>query len=350
MRSRKVNLILCLLIVLLIVSFLLNVGMGAVRISAMQSLGILGDALWMNTDVSYESQQASVLMSIRLPRVILATLIGAGLGMSGAAMQGLFRNPLADPSLIGISSGASLAAVSFIVVGVKFSMSLSGMSGVLSLSTVTFLGAFITAIVVYRLSQVSGKTIVSMMLLTGIAVNALTSAMTGFFTYSASDAQLRSIVFWTLGSLGGATWNNVMAITPFILLPLIVLPAIAKQLNAFALGESSASHLGVNIEKVKRLIVVLTALCVGASVAVAGVIVFIGLIVPHVMRMIAGPDHRYLLVFSALFGSVLLLNADLFSRVIFAPSELPISVVTGIIGAPVFLYLLLKERKTHKLA
>lgn len=338
------------LIGLLLISFLLNVGFGAVSMSVPQSLAILADAAGMKTSVLYEPQQASVLMSIRLPRVLLALLIGAGLGISGAAMQGLFRNPLADPSLIGISSGASLSAVAFIVAGIQFSAVLSGLLGVYALSVVTFLGAFVTAIVVYRLSQVSGKTIVSMMLLTGIAVNALTSAMTGFFTYSANDAQLRSIVFWTLGSLGGASWSNLAGVLPFILIPVLILPGLAKQLNSFALGESSAAHLGVNTEKIKRLIVILTALCVGASVAVAGVIVFIGLIVPHVMRMIAGPDHRYLLVFSALFGAVLLLNADLVSRTVFAPSELPISVITGMIGAPVFLYLLLKERKAHKIA
>jgi iron complex transport system permease protein len=349
MRSRKIKLIFFMLIALLFISFILNVGIGAIRISPVQSLAILVKYLGIDTGVQYEPQQRAVLASIRLPRVLLATLIGAGLGISGAAMQGLFRNPLADPSLIGISSGASLAAVAYIVVGISFSATVSGLLGVYALSVITFLGAFATAVVVYRLSQVNGRTIVSMMLLTGIAVNALTSSITGFFTYSANDVQLRSIVFWSLGSLGGATWNNVAGILPFILLPLLALPAMAKQLNAFALGESGAAHLGVDTERVKKWIVILTALCVGASVAVAGVIVFIGLVVPHVMRMIAGPDHRHLLPFSALFGAVLLLNGDLVSRTAFTPSELPISVITGMIGAPVFLYLLLKERKTHKL-
>ncbi len=350
MGLRKIKLIYIIMIVLLIISFIFSIGIGAVYIRPLQSLGIIADACGFNTYIAYEQQQASVLMSIRLPRVLLAVLIGAGLGISGASMQGLFRNPLADPSLIGISSGASLAAVAFIVVGVSMSATLTGLLGVYALAVVTFLGALVTAIVVYRLSQVSGRTVISMMLLTGIAINALTSAFTGFFTYSANEAQLRSIVFWSLGSLGGATWNNVVGLIPFILLPVIILPFFAKQLNTFALGENGAAHLGVNTEKVKRIIVILTALCVGSSVAVAGVIVFIGLIVPHVMRLIAGPDHRYLLVLSALFGAVLLLNADLFSRVAQAPSELPISIITGIIGAPVFLYLLLKERKAQRLA
>lgn len=346
MGSQKIKLIYLIMIVLLIISFIISVGIGAVPIKPVQSLAIIADACGFHINIPYEEQQYSVLTSIRLPRVLLAILIGAGLGISGASMQGLFRNPLADPSLIGISSGASLAAVSFIVVG---SLSLTGMAGIYTLSVVTFVGALITAIIVYRLSQVSGRTVISMMLLTGIAINALTSAFTGFFTYSANEAQLRSIVFWSLGSLGGATWNNVVGLIPFILLPVITLPFLSKQLNAFALGENAAAHLGVNTEKIKRLIVILTALCVGASVAVAGVIVFIGLIVPHVMRLIAGPDHRYLLALSALFGAVLLLNADLFSRTVQAPSELPISIITGIIGAPVFLYLLLKERKAQKI-
>lgn len=340
--------LLLLLIALLVISILLNAGIGAIRIAPYDSLAILLKPLGIDLGGTYSAQQEAVLRSIRLPRLLLAAMIGGGLGIAGAAMQGLFRNPLADPSLVGVSSGASLAAVSYIVLGINLSVGIGGLAGMYALSIVTFAGALTTALIVYRFSQVGGKTIVSMMLLTGIAINALAGALTGFFTYSANDAQLRSIVFWTLGSLGGATWSNVWGAAPFILVPVLILPLMAKQLNAFSLGERSAAHLGIATERVKRWVVVLTALCVGASVAVAGVVVFVGLIVPHVMRMIAGPDHRYLLVFSALFGAVLLLNADLFSRVVFAPAELPISVITGIIGAPVFLYLLIKERKTHQ--
>jgi ABC-type Fe3+-siderophore transport system, permease component len=343
------NLFLPVLIVLLLISALSGVGIGAVSIGPMQVMGILGKAIGINTDIVFESSQEAVLLSIRLPRVLLAVCTGAALAISGAAMQGLFRNPLADPGLIGISSGASMAAVFFIVSGVKQLIGLSDTLGIYALSVVTFTGAFLTTIVVYRLSQVSGRTVISMMLLAGIGVNALTSAITGMFTYSANDAQLRSIVFWTLGSLGGATWTNIIGILPFTLIPVFIMPGMAKSLNAFSLGENNALHLGVDIQRVKRTIIILSALCVGASVAVTGVIAFLGLVVPHIVRMLCGPDHRYLLPFSALAGAILLINADLISRTLFTPSEIPIGIITSIIGAPFFLYILLKERKTNRL-
>lgn len=336
-------------VLLLLVSIILSVGMGAVFISPLQVLSILADSMGMKTSIAFTETQSAVLTAIRLPRVLLAILVGGSLAISGASLQGLFRNPLADPSLIGISSGASLAAVACIVLGLNSVSGWNALTNAYSLSIITFGGALATAIVVYRLSQSGGKTIISTMLLAGIAINALTGAFTGVFTYAASDVQLRSITFWMLGSLGGATWNNVIGILPFTLIPILLLPSTAKSLNTFSLGEHNASHLGTNTERVKAVVILLTTLCVGASVAVTGVIGFIGLIVPHILRLLMGPDHRHLLYLSALLGAIVLVSADLAARTLFVPTELPIGILTSLIGAPVFLYIVIKERKAQKI-
>ncbi|MCC6187214.1 MAG: iron ABC transporter permease [Chitinophagaceae bacterium] len=348
MQSTKIRAITISISCLLIVSVVMGMGMGAVSISPLQIMAILVGKTSMNTSIQYSDVQESVLVAIRLPRVLLAVLIGSSLAISGAAMQGLFRNPLADPSLIGISSGASFAAVAAIVLGINSVGIITSVAGTYALSFVTFLGALITAVLVYRLSQSGGKTIITTMLLAGIAINSLAGAGTGLFTYAANDAQLRSITFWMLGSLGGATWSSVLGILPFTLLPVFVLPHFAKALNAFSLGEANAAHLGTNTERVKIIIVLLAALCVGASVAVAGIIGFVGLVVPHIIRLSIGPDNRYLLLLTPILGALLLVSADLAARTLFIPSELPIGIITSLIGAPFFLYMVVKELKTQK--
>ncbi len=349
MKSLPVKIATPILFVLLGIMIILSVGIGAVEIAPGQTLGILAKRMGISSNGTFTTQQENVLWHIRLPRVFSAILIGSALAISGASMQGLFRNPLADPGLIGISSGASMTAVMSIVLGARLFPGVSGMTSLYSLSAITFMGAFATMIIVYRLSNVNGKVVITTMLLAGIAINALAGAITGIFTYNANDAQLRSITFWTLGSLGGTTWTNVTALLPFTLIPVIILPRLSKSLNALALGENTAIHLGINIEQAKRIIIILTALCVGASVAVAGIIGFVGLVIPHIVRKMIGPDHRYLLPLSALTGALLLVSADLVSRTAFAPSEIPIGIITAMVGAPFFLYILIKQRKTSRL-
>ena len=333
----------------LVISVLISIGCGAVSISPAQTLAILAKHTGIACPIPFTEQQDSILSIIRLPRVLLAGLTGAALAMAGTAIQGLFRNPLADPALIGISSGASVTAVLFIVMEHRLFMTLSAMTGIYALSIASFAGAFITTLLVYSLSQVNGKTIVSTMLLAGIAINALSGAITGLFTFGANDAQLRSITFWALGSLGGATWQTLAGILPFLLLSLVFLTWMSKPLNGLALGEANAQHLGINTERTKRMIILLTASSVGASVSVTGVIGFVGLVVPHIIRTAIGPDHRRLLILSALAGAVLMVVADLVSRTLMAPAELPIGILTALIGAPFFLYLLLKDRKSQRL-
>lgn len=323
---------------MLLAAVILAVGTGAVAISPAQVVSIFLAPLGVSPLQGYEDQQAAVLWAIRLPRVVLGILVGAGLAIAGAAMQGLFRNPLADPGLLGISSGASLAAAMSVVLGFHA-------FGMYSLPAAAFVGSLLSTAIIYLLSQDRGRVNVTTMLLAGIAINALCGAGTGLMTYLATDEQLRTMTFWNLGSLGGATWPTVLSALPLIALGVLVLPLAARALNALMLGESGAAHLGIPVQAVKWLIVSLVALSVGAGVAVAGTIGFVGLVVPHLLRLVTGPNHRTLLPASALLGATLLVLADLISRTVAVPAEVPIGIVTALLGAPFFLYLLRQGRR-----
>jgi len=341
-QTGRVSLSLTLIVlgVLLLAAVLLNVGIGAVRIPPSQVAAILLGQLGVALDVPYAPQQEAVLLAIRLPRVLLGVLVGAALAVAGAAMQGLFRNPLADPGLLGVSSGAALAAASVIVLGGTL-----GVSGAWLLPVAAFLGGLLVTLLVYRLATTGGRTAVATMLLAGVAVNALAGSGVGFLTFLADDAQLRDLTFWSLGSLGGVTWRSLAAAAPLMLAAILVLPRFARPLNAFLLGEAEAGHLGVRVEVVKVGTVLLTACAVGAAVSVSGIIGFVGLVVPHLLRLAVGPDHRVLLPGSVLLGASLLLLADLVARTVVAPAELPIGIVTSLVGGPFFLWLLLKFRR-----
>ena len=343
--KERARVVLICLTLLLFILFFISVGKGALPISPAQCLAIIAKQVGINLPYAFDLPQQETFINIRLPRVILGILVGAGLGVSGAAMQGLFRNPLADPSLIGISSGSALAATAFIILGDIFPFALPGFIALLAFPISAFIGGLLTTFIVYRLSTLAGQTVVATMLLAGIAINALAQAGSGLLTFFATDVQIRSITFWRLGSLGGSTWTTVGVAAPFILLPVLFFPKLARALNALLLGEFEAGHLGVNIERVKRLTVVLVAMIVGACVAVTGLISFVGLVVPHLLRLMLGPDHRHLLPGSALFGASLLLGADLIARTVVAPAEMPIGILTTLIGAPFFLWLLLRDHK-----
>jgi iron complex transport system permease protein len=289
-------------------------------------------------------QQAELILGqIRLPRSLLGLCVGIVLALSGVAMQGLFRNPLADPGLVGVAGGAALGAAIAIVGG---SM-VGGLPPALApylLSICAFTGGLIVTAVVYRFGRRDGQTNVATMLLAGVALTAMSGAGVGLFTYLADDATLRSLTFWNLGSLNGASYPRLWPLLLVTLGVAIWLPRRASALNALLLGESEARHLGFNVERIKLELVLCTALGVGAAVAAAGLIGFIGLVVPHLMRLLVGPDHRVLLPASLLAGASLLLLADLVARLVLAPAELPIGIVTALIGAPFFLYLLVRGR------
>ncbi len=289
-------------------------------------------------------QQAELILGqIRLPRSLLGLAVGAVLALSGVAMQGLFRNPLADPGLVGVSGGAALGAA-IAIVGGSYMGGLPPAFAPYMLSVCAFGGGLAVTAVVYRFGRRDGQTHVATMLLAGVAMTAMAGAGVGLFTYLADDATLRSLTFWNLGSLNGASYSRLWPLLLVTVGVALWLPRRAAALNALLLGESEARHLGFDVERIKRELVLCTALGVGAAVAAAGLIGFIGLVVPHLMRLLVGPDHRVLLPASLLAGASLLLLADLVARLLLAPAELPIGIVTALLGAPFFLYLLVRGR------
>ena len=305
----------------------------------------LGFEVFQSSGKDTVTQQAkTILFDIRLPRICLAILIGAILAISGAVMQGLFRNPLAAPSLIGVSSGASVGASVVIVLAGAWLQSNTALG--LSLVAVgAFIGSFLVTVLVYRLSTSALGTSVTTMLLAGIAVSALAGAVSGLLSYYADNEMLRQISIWQMGNLSTANWQRVLVLTVVAILVLSLFPRESKSLNALLLGESEARHLGIDVQQVKRKLILLTTLGIGTAVAIGGMIGFVGLIVPHIVRLLIGPDHRWLLPASALAGGVLLLLADTIARIIIAPTELPTGILTAILGAPFFIMLLVQQRR-----
>lgn len=318
---------------------LLAAGVGAVRVPPAAFFSILTGG------EGYTPQQEAVLLVIRLPRVLLSLLAGAALAVGGAAMQAVFRNPLADPSIIGVSSGAGMMAAFAIVLTASISAAFGAWGAMLSVPFFAFGGALLATGAVFAIARTGARTSVATMLLAGIAVAALTSAVTGLLTYAASDTQLRTLIFWMLGSLGGADRTGLLVLLAAVPLPLLYILRHHRSLNALALGDAQARHLGLRPDQVKRGVVIATAVMTGATVALCGVIGFVGLVVPHVFRLAGGADNRYLLPASAVGGAALLCGADTLARTLAAPAELPIGVITALCGAPVFIYLLLRQRR-----
>lgn len=320
----------------LLVLCVVSAGTGAYRVpagdvlaSAAHRLGIGGHRL--------DRVPESVLWDVRLPRIVLALLVGASLGCAGALMQGVFGNPLAEPGVIGISSGAAVGAVGSITLGLSF-------AGTWSVTVCAFAAGLVTVFVVYGLSRSGGRTEVVTLVLTGIAVNAFAGALIGLFVFVADNAQLTQITFWQLGSLAQASWPKVLAVLPCAVLGLAVAPLFARRLDLLALGERQARHLGVDVERLRIMLILVVALLTAAAVAVAGIVSFVGLVVPHLLRMAAGPGHRFLVPGSALAGALVLAAADLAARTLAAPAELPLGVLTALVGSPFFFWLLRRTR------
>lgn len=326
-----------LLVALLLIMLSISLTQGAVTLSVLQVYGTLMGLL----DDAYAQL---VVIDIRLPRVVLGCIVGAGLAIAGAAMQGLFRNPLADPGLVGVSSGAALAAVMVIVLGGSWLRQWTSFWGYFALPVAAFLGGLLVTAIIYRVSTRNGRTDVALMLLAGIAINAIAGAATGIMTYFASDEELRSLTFWSMGSLASASWTDVTLSGLPILLACGLLPLFARPLNAFLMGENVSRHSGFDVKRMKRLVISLTALSVGAAVAVSGVIGFVGLVAPHLVRLLVGPDHRWVLPLSAVMGALLVVVSDMFARLVLTPAELPIGLMMAAFGGPFFLWLLLQQR------
>ncbi|MCM9079250.1 iron ABC transporter permease [Streptomyces spororaveus] len=336
-RTRRPALLTTALVAALALLALLSAGVGAYDIPLADVLASVRHHLGLG-GAPLDRVGESVLWNVRLPRVVLALLVGASLGCAGALMQGVFGNPLAEPGVIGISAGAAVGAVAAIGLGLSF-------FGNWTITVCAFVAGLITVSSVYLLSRNGGRTEVVTLILTGIAVNAFAGALIGLFVFFADSGQVNQITFWQLGSLAQATWPKVLAVLPCAVAGLLVAPLYSRRLDLLSLGERPARHLGIDVERLRLALILVVALLTAAAVAVAGVITFIGLLVPHLLRMANGPGHRFLVPGSALAGAVVLVAGDLAARTLAPPAELPLGVLTALLGSPFFFWLLRRTRR-----
>lgn len=338
-KIRKRKLALLFLAALLLLSIVLATAIGPVKIPKMTILEIVASRIPL---LDLEARSASkafetIIIDVRMPRVMLGVLVGAASAVSGATLQGLFKNPMADPAVIGISSGAALGATAAIVLGVSF--------GIFTIPVFAFFGAAGAVFLVFNIARVGGKVPVDTLLLSGIAVATFLSAITSFLMYISGE-DLHQIVYWLMGGLWTRSWQHVAAVCIPISLGTAGIYVFSRDMNVMLLGEEASRHLGISVENVKRILLVLVALVAGTAVAVSGIIGFVGLIIPHIVRILLGPDHRILIPASALCGAIFLIWADTIARTVASPAEIPVGIITAIFGAPFFLYLLRKRRKS----
>lgn len=341
--SYKSSALFAALFALLLIAVVLGISIGAVAIAPSEVVKILlsqipGMGRILLPD--WLPEHNIIIVTMRLPRVLLAALVGAGLSLAGATFQGLFRNPMADPYVIGVSSGAALGAVSSIIL-----QSIWHFTVAYAIPVFAFVFALLTIGVVYSLARVGGKVPVMTLLLAGIAVNSLLTALVSLVQFFSGD-QLHQVVFWLMGSFSGRGWDYVNMFIPYGSIGAGLVFIYARELNAMLLGQESAQHLGIEVEKVKRRLLVAAAILTGACVSVSGLIGFVGLVIPHVVRLVFGPDHRTLLPAVALIGAIFLLLADILSRVVIVPGELPVGIVTALVGGPFFIFLLRRQKNT----
>ncbi|HEY4437379.1 iron ABC transporter permease [Lelliottia sp. V89_10] len=327
---RRITLSLWMLALTLALMTLLATGFGALRLPV--------NLLWNGTDEALRQ----IWFTIRLPRVLLALVIGGSLALAGCVMQGLFRNPLADPGLLGISSGAACAVALWVVLPITLPALLMLYAPMLA----AFLGALAATLVIFLLSQQRDSSL-SRLLLVGIAINALCGAAVGVLSWVSNDAQLRQLSLWGMGSLGSAQWSTLLAVTSLMIPTVLIIWRLAGALNLLQLGDEEAHYLGVDVRVVQRILLLCSALLVASAVAVSGVIGFIGLVVPHLMRMWLGSDHRAVIPGSVLAGAFLLLIADTLARTLVAPAEMPVGLLTSLLGAPWFLWLIFRRGEQH---
>jgi iron complex transport system permease protein len=324
---------------LLVGGILLSAVLGQFPVTPVEVIGSLLRAAgipngWAPGDPIAES----TLWIIRFPRIVMAVLVGAALATAGAVMQAIFGNPLAEPGVVGVSSGAALGAAAAIVLGVAA-------LGDFAIAAFAFVGGLLATLLVYLVSRANGRTEVVTLLLTGIAVNAFAGAGLAFLLFVADTASREQIVFWQLGDLNGSLWHEVAVVAVACVVGVVVAILLSRRFDLLALGERNARHLGLDVERLRILSIVLVALLTGVAVAFVGIIAFVGLVVPHVMRMLLGPRHRGLIVASAFGGAVLILAADLLARTIVPGAGLPIGMLTSLVGGPFFFFLLWRQRR-----
>ncbi len=328
---------------LLVVALVASAGIGAFSFSPSEMARHLAAGLGWTTEPPAEALGRNVFLQLRLPRVLLAALTGAVLGVSGTLMQGIFRNPIVEPGLAGTSAGAAFGASLVFVLG--STSTLARPLGTLAVPVLAFVGAFAATMLVYRVSTSFGKVNVFTLLLAGIAVNAVCGAGTGFLSYIARDPQARNITFWNLGTFTTADWRGVSLVAIAFGLCFTIALGHAKSLNALMLGEDEAAFLGAEPERLILRLIIINTVMVAVATAMVGVIAFVGLVIPHVLRMMKSSDYAFLIPASALLGAVFMSVVDIIARLVIPPAELPIGIITAVIGAPVFLWILLRQQR-----
>ncbi len=332
------------LVILLFLSLIAALRIGAVDLTFADISHILLNGMGLsNTPVDPISR--GLFLQIRLPRVLLCATVGAGLSVSGVLMQALFRNPIVEPGLVGTSSGAAFGAALVFVLGKNINWAFTDALGLFLLPCVAFVFAFLATLLVYRIASMSGKVNVATMILAGIAINTLATGGTGFLSYIARDPQARSITFWNLGTFSGADWTQFALVLPVTVIGILLALRFTKALNVLILGEDEVRHLGYNIDRLKIQVLLLNTLLVAIGTAMVGVISFVGLVVPHLLRLLKTSDNRFLVIALALLGGSLLTLADTIARRLVAPAEFPIGVITAFVGAPVFIWLLVRNAR-----
>ena len=335
-------LILLVLALILICAIILSISVGYIAISFSNILKVfLTNTPGLNRLIHFpvSTTDTALILQIRFPRALCAALVGAALSIAGAAYQGLFRNPMADPYTIGASSGAAIGATSAVILGLGITI-----MGISTRPLFAFIGCLATVLGVYSISRVGNKVPVQTLLLSGVAVSILFGAIVNGYHTLFPD-KFRQTAFWLIGSFSYTEWLDLWSALPFIVVGSIVIYMFARDLNLLSLGESEATHLGVDLEKMKIILLVATAFVTAAAVSVGGLIAFVGLIIPHVARMLFSPDHRILIVSSALLGAIFLVLCDTLARIVIAPTELPVGVITAVCGGPFFLYLMRRKKK-----
>ncbi|WP_372661503.1 FecCD family ABC transporter permease [Cohnella sp.] len=329
-------------IALLLLSVVVSLSMGTARLPLAQVWGILWHQLplvgdWVTADWPISSEQ--IILKVRLPRVLLAILIGACLSLAGAGFQGVLRNPLADPYTLGVASGSAVGAAFIILFGLQIAL-----LGQWTIPIVAFGTGILSLIIVLRLARIHGKLQLETLILSGVVVQAFLGSMVSFMV-SLSDKVINEIVYWLMGSLSMRGWSFTFMLVPYLIVGLVVLLSYGRTLNLFSLGERQAEHLGVNIARTRLVVLIVSTLITAAAVSVAGTIGFVGLVVPHLVRLMVGPDYRLLLPITAIFGGIYVLWADSLARMLLSPTEIPLGVITAFLGAPFFAYLLRKNKK-----
>ena len=337
MRQRKTA-ILLLLVLLLAALVLLSIGSGAVRVPPSSILRLLLNGIGFRSVEPPAEMQRNIVLYIRLPRVLAAILVGAALAMGGVAMQGLFRNPMASPDILGVSTGASLGAVIAVSTGL-FAVNM------FFLPLLAIAGALLASTLIYLVSSYKGKTSLLFVVLAGLAISSLFNGLVSAILLFSQEYEVSQFIFWTMGGLEGRMWKHVLLPLPILLPGVAVLYLFNRELNLFALGEESAHSLGMHVERTKRIILAITAVITGMAISISGPVGFVGLLIPHLFRMLIGPDHRLLMPVSAVGGALFLLTSDLLGRILIPPFEIRVGIITAVLGSPYFLYLIIRYQR-----